>query len=129
MVQVPIGKGPFATSRVNVEDQKSDPDSLLSRVKRMIALRRKHGVGSARLLPLPVEKPAVFAHAAIGETETLLAVHNLSGKTVRVDVPLEDIKETHWVDLGSGECQAAERGKLKLSLPAHNYRWFAAGQE
>jgi hypothetical protein len=94
----------------------------------MIALRRRHGVGSARLQLLQVEKPAIFAHAAIGDAGPLLAVHNLSAKAMRVEVPLKDFKEGHWVDLGSGECQPAKGGTLTLSLPAHGYRWFAGEQ-
>ena len=67
----------------NVEDQEKDPDSLLNRVRKLIALRKQYKALSsyAELVPLyAVENEYPFVYARAAEEEVILVVLNPSGQ-------------------------------------------------
>lgn len=110
-----IREGPYRYSEVNVGDAQRDPDSLLSFMERLIAMRRRCpqiGLGTVRTLPARNE--AVFAHAISHGDDVLVFVHNL-GKREAVVRPR---------DMGlEGATLIPLFGSAGETLEAHGYRW------
>ena len=77
---------------VNVAAELRDPESLLSRVRRLLAVRRRHrafGRGSIQLLP--TGNPAVLALVRRFEDEAIVVAANLSGSSVSIALDLPDV--------------------------------------
>ena len=77
------GRGRIRPERVNVADQRRDPDSLLNWFERLIRRRRECpelGFGAFTLLETGAE--SVLAHRCDWEGATIVAVHELGGKSV-----------------------------------------------
>jgi glycosidase len=74
---------------VNVADQRRDPDSLLNHIERLIRRRKETpelGWGESTLLETAA--PSVFAHRCDWQGSTVVAVHNLSPRSVSTELPL-----------------------------------------
>jgi maltose alpha-D-glucosyltransferase/alpha-amylase len=87
----PMVQGEYGPERINVASQRRDPHSLLNWLERLIRRRRECpelGVGTLTLLETGA--PSVLAHRCDWEGETIVAVHELSGRPVRVALPVED---------------------------------------
>jgi maltose alpha-D-glucosyltransferase/alpha-amylase len=87
----PLVEGAYGPERVNVTAQRRDPHSLLNWFERLIRRRRECpelGFGELTLLDTGAE--SVLAHRCDWEGETIVAVHELSGRPVRVALPVED---------------------------------------
>ena len=70
--------------RVNVADQRADPDSLLSWFERMIrTLRECPEVGVGTCTTLPVADPAVLVHRMDADQGSVLFLHNLGPRRRR----------------------------------------------
>jgi oligo-1,6-glucosidase/alpha-glucosidase len=85
-------------TKINVETQIDDPDSLLACYRRLIALRREYPAlhsGTLRFLPAP---PSVLAYErawmseAAGKTEKILILLNFSGRRSRPIVPTSGLE-------------------------------------
>src|SRR6185503_1316066 len=68
----------YGYQTVNVERQQEQADSLLQRIRRMLAIRRAHPAFGGGYRDLGGANPAVFAFLREHRGETLLCVHNLS---------------------------------------------------
>lgn len=67
----------------NVEDQENDPDSLLNRVRELIAMRKRHKALSAHAEFVPlyaVENEYPFIYARAADEEVILVVLNPQGR-------------------------------------------------
>lgn len=116
-----IDEGPFAYTRLNVEGQQDDADSLLARTRRLLLARRRVSeVGDGRAHPLTVDHPAVFAIAHVGAATSVMLA-NLSDETVTVQV-----REVDWP--GFEEILADGTYPFPtasgLTLHGYGYRWF-----
>ncbi len=117
-----ISEGPFGYTNVNVEVQNYNDNSLIKRVRRIIAKRRANpafGWGSWRVLR--TGDAAVFAHCATDPSAKVLAVHNFadSPRTIRLDLG-EDGNDT-WIDLWAEE---PVDDFESVALEPYGYRWF-----
>jgi trehalose synthase len=124
----PLVEDEYGPQAVNVADQRSDPDSLLNWMERVVRRRRETpelGFGESRLLE--TDDDAVFAHRCDWEESSVLAVHNLAGvpRQVKIrvdplveDAVLDDLLEHH------AETVPLEGGMLSLQLDRYGYRWF-----
>ncbi len=117
--------------RVNVAAQRADPDSLLSLMRRLIAIRKEHlAFGRGDLRFLEPDNKAVLAFVRSYEGETLLCVHNLSEtpQTVALDVRSclpAAAGAVELVDLLAGEkIDAWQDGMGELALGRYGYRWL-----
>ncbi|MDW8279234.1 MAG: maltose alpha-D-glucosyltransferase [Anaerolineales bacterium] len=85
----PFPNGEYAPARVNVSAQLRDPHSLLHRLRRMIAVRKRHRVfGRGGLAWLEsAQNPAVAAYLRSLAGETVLVLNNLSAlpQTIAVE--------------------------------------------
>ncbi len=116
----PMVEGAFGPERVNVAAQRRDPNSLLNWFERLIRRRRECpelGFGTMTLLETGAD--SVLAHRSDWEGATVVAVHELSGRPVTVELPVED-GET-LVDLFN---DAEHPVPASLSLEPFDARWF-----
>jgi len=123
----PVVTGGYAPEFVNVADQRKDPDSLLSFMKRLIARRRECpelGWGALEVLEQP--HAAVLAHRCTWDDGSLVAVHNLSAEPVRVPLVLTDCAEGHLLAdlLQDGSTPIDDRGRVELALEGYGHRWL-----
>jgi maltose alpha-D-glucosyltransferase/alpha-amylase len=120
-----ISAGPFRYQAINVADQAADPDSFLSWMKRLIALRRQcpeWGWGSCHVVQ--VGEPGLFAHRAEWKGRHLLAVHNLGDKAAVARLDREP--DTRFIPLLSSSSRPAldPLDPPNLKLEPHGYRWY-----
>jgi len=119
----------YGYRQVNVAAQREDPDSLLTWMRAMLALRKQHpAFGRGALQLLAPDSPAVLAYLRVANDETLLVLANLSADPQEVTLDLADYVGAVPVDLLSEEplprisCDAYE-----LQLGAYGYRWLRLG--
>jgi maltose alpha-D-glucosyltransferase/alpha-amylase len=118
-----VAGGPFGFERVNVAAQRRDPGSLLNWMERLIRRRRETpelGWGAWRRLA--TGDRAVFAHRADWEGSTVVAAHNLAGRSAEAALDLGE--EGVLVDLfGTAELELGD-GRLALALEPYDGHWF-----
>jgi maltose alpha-D-glucosyltransferase/alpha-amylase len=121
-IQDPI----YGFSSVNVEAQLATPSSLLTWMRRMIAVRRSHfafGRGGLRFL-YPANRK-VLAYLRETESERILCVVNVSRAPQAVELDLGEFKGAVPVELTAGSL-FPPIGALPylLTLPAYGFFWF-----
>ncbi len=116
----PMVEGAFGPERVNVKDQRRDPGSLLNWFERLIRRRREcPELGFGSLTILDVGSDAVFAHRVDWEDATIVCLHELAGKPVTVELPVDDGEAL--VDLFEhADCELP----ATLQLEPYAARWF-----
>lgn len=116
----------FGYRQVNVEAQWDDPESLLSTMERLIAVRKQHptfGRGDMRFL-LP-DNVAILAYIRQYQAETILVLHNLSPAQQSVPLDLADFTGVTPTELLSGRTfPPISASPYVLSLPPYGYWWL-----
>ncbi|TAN35031.1 maltose alpha-D-glucosyltransferase [bacterium] len=112
---------------VNVEAQHQNPHSLLSWMKRLIALRKRHrAFGRGTLELLRPENRKVLAYVRRYESEQILCIANLSRFLQAVELDLTPWKGLVPVELFSGnELPAVGDSPYFLTLGPHSFFWFS----
>jgi len=125
----PIDNEVYGYQRVNVEAQQSDGGSLLSRMRKMIGIRKAHAaLAQGELQFLEVDNRAVLAFLRSDEQETILAVHNLSAERAEVALDLAEYAGAEPVDLLDGEAlEPVGEALYLLALERYGYRWLRLG--
>ena len=112
---------------VNVEAQAANQHSLLSWMKRLIALRKRHrafGRGTLELLRPENRKALAFIRRY--ENEQILCVANLSRFLQVVELDLSQFKGMVPVELfGATELPAVGDTPYFLTLGPHSFYWFS----
>ncbi|HLV43773.1 MAG TPA: maltose alpha-D-glucosyltransferase [Aggregatilineales bacterium] len=117
----------YGYQKVNVASQLDDPDSLLGRMRRMIATRKRHAAlsrGSFELLD--VENAAFLAFIRRHGSQTVVAVHNVSAEEQTVELDLSELAGRQPCDLlhPDERCEPPGEGPYTLTLPPHESRWL-----
>ena len=87
----PMVEGEYGPARVNVAAQRRDPDSLLNWFEQLIRRRREcPELGFGTFALLETGAPSVLAHRCDWEGSTIVAVHELGGKSAAVELPVSD---------------------------------------
>ena len=125
-----VSGGPYGYEHVNVEQQRRDPDSLLRWMTRMIRLRIEcPEIGWGDWRPVATRSPHVLALLYRWRGSALLCIHNFDEHPHEVTLKLEDDESRRLVDLiQEDHADADARGRHRLSLDAHGYRWFSVGR-
>src|SRR5689334_20738473 len=112
---------------VNVEAQQGNPHSLLSWMKRLIALRKRHrAFGRGTLELLRPENRKVLAFVRRYESEQILCIANLSRFLQVVELDLAQFKGMVPVELfGSTELPVVGDTPYFLTLGPHSFYWFS----
>jgi maltose alpha-D-glucosyltransferase/alpha-amylase len=115
----PLVEGEWGAQRINVADQRRDPDSLLNWFERLIRRRRECpelGFGTLTVLDTP---DTVLAHRCDWDSATIVAVHELAGKPVTIELGIDDGLEL--VDLFESGTHPLP---ATLDLEPYAARWF-----
>jgi maltose alpha-D-glucosyltransferase/alpha-amylase len=113
----------YGPDRVNVQDQLSDPDSLLSRMQRLIALRRScPEVGFGETVLVETDQPAVFAHLCRWRGHAVLALHNLSAEPRQARIDAGVLEGRPLVALAGDRVYPPSQQDFELD--AFGYRWL-----
>jgi maltose alpha-D-glucosyltransferase / alpha-amylase len=112
---------------VNVEAQAQNPHSMLSWMKRLIALRKRHrAFGRGTLELLRPENRKVLAYVRRYESEQILCVANLSRFLQAVELDLTKWKGLVPVELfSSNEMPVVGDAPYFLTLGPHSFYWFS----
>ncbi len=120
--------GRFGPDRVNVADQRRDPDSLLSWIRLLIERYRECpelAWGDFRIVD--AGHAAVFAHRCDTAGGTVVALHNLSDKALDLELVLTGLSGSLTDQLVDGVTEVDDEGRAKLSLEAYGCRWLRCG--
>jgi maltose alpha-D-glucosyltransferase/alpha-amylase len=121
-----ISEGEYGFERVNVEEQRRDPNSLLNTVERMIRLRKEHpefGFGECTIVD--AADPAVFGIRASWQGNTTIAVHNLADRPATTRLELQDDEATYVLDaLGVDRFERRADGTVEVKLEPYAARWL-----
>jgi trehalose synthase len=126
----PVTEGAYGPDRVNVAQQRSDPDSLWSFVQRLISrYRQSPEIGWSSVEVLDPGDQRVLAHVCRKDEWSLVALHNFAAEPVEVTVEVPGLKRgTALVDLLTPgtppRMETGARGRMTLLLPAHGYAWW-----
>ena len=120
--------GPFAPARVNVADQKRDPDSLLRWFQLLIERYREcPELAWGEHTVLDSGHPAVLAHRCDADGATVVVVHNLCETAQDVELTLDGLESCLLTDLlVDGTLEVSEKGRVRLGLEPHGCRWMRA---
>jgi maltose alpha-D-glucosyltransferase/alpha-amylase len=117
----------FCPAAVNVEQQRSDLDSLLSWFERLIRLRKESpevGWGTAAVLDAGTPSVLALRHEWAGRT--LVTLHNLARKSVTATIRLGGLGDGVLRDrLRDHPPVRVRDGRVRIELGAHDYRWMA----
>ncbi|MDZ7703101.1 MAG: maltose alpha-D-glucosyltransferase [Trueperaceae bacterium] len=127
-----INEGRYSYQFVNVEEGQSNPHSLYNFMRRIIAVRNRHGAtfGRGSMTILDLDNARVLAYLRHYQDETILVVANLSRFAQAVQLPLEAFAGQYPVELFSqSPFPQIEAGGYQLSLAPHGFFWFSLEQE
>ncbi|WP_257828538.1 alpha-amylase family glycosyl hydrolase [Rhizobacter sp. J219] len=84
-----IDEGEYAFTAVNVERQRHDADSLLNWLERMLRRRKEcPAFGFGDCVFIDTSHREVLAHRCVHDGIAAIAVHNFSGKRIRLHLPV-----------------------------------------
>ena len=128
-----ISRGPYSYEFVNVEDAERNSHSLLSFMKRLLALRKQHArvFGRGSMTMIPLENQAVLAFVREYEGDRILVLANMSRFTQSVMLPItEDLQGLTPVELFSqNPFPAFSDDEYHLLLAPHGFLWMALEPE
>ena len=118
----PIKGGAFGYARVNVEDQKRDPDSLLNWTAGLLQVRRQCPEwGSGKIATFDTGEPTVLGHQAEWQGNRLIALHNLADKASTVRVNRAPDSSLHCLLSSDAE---NDRRTATVPIESYGYRWY-----
>jgi maltose alpha-D-glucosyltransferase/alpha-amylase len=123
----PIMDANFGYQAINVEAQQRDPSSLLSWMRRMIAVRKlQPAFGRGELKFLTPRNRKVLAFIREHNGSRILCVFNLSRSAQAVELDLSTYHDSTPVEL-TGNSPFPSIGELPymLTLPGYGFYWFA----
>ena len=124
-----VSEGPYGYHRVNVAEQRPEPDSLLNCTERLIRMRKEcpeFGWGDYRVLRSG--SPHVLAVVTTWRKNTVVAVHNFADEACEVVLTIPGAERTPLTNLLSQEHSAPDaRGRHAIALEPYDYHWFRVG--
>ncbi len=124
-----VHRGPFGFSRINVADQRRDPDSLLNVNERFIRTRKECpelGWGDQEVLP--TGSPSVLAVRCEWRNNAVLTLHNFCAEARQVTVTVPRSQGLPLTNLLLDDhSPATEDGRHVVDLPPYGYRWYRVG--
>ena len=124
-----VSEGPFGYQRVNVSEQRRDPDSLLNCTERMIRMRKECpelGWGDLQILPTGTHQ--VLAHMCSWRNNAVVVVHNFSDQATELTLTIPGQPQAPLTNLLSPDhSDPDDRGRHQLALEPYGYRWYRVG--
>src|SRR5918999_3657615 len=120
-----IDVGPYGYQRVNVTDQRRDPNSLLVWFERILhTLRECEEIGTGQHLILEVGPPHVLVHRATGEQGAMLFLHNLADRPCTVSVGQQTDQPGRPLAVVADGDYGDKVDLDALQLAGYGYRWI-----
>ena len=127
-----INEGRYSFRFVNVEESQKDPHSLYHFMRRLLAIRNRHGAifGRGEMQILDVDNPSILAFTRSYDGQTVLVTANLSRFSQSFELPLQDFAGRTPVELfGRKPFPPIENGgAYRHALGPHGFTWFALPQ-
>jgi maltose alpha-D-glucosyltransferase / alpha-amylase len=122
-----IAKGKFNYHKVNVQQLRRQPESLLNRLERLIRTRKEYpefAIGTFRILETSAPE-LVFAHACQDEDgSAVIAAHNFTKAACTVSIKLWTDQFDHFYYLlADRENEKIKDGAITLNLPRYGFCW------
>ncbi len=120
-----VDDGPYSCQKVNVTDERLDPNSLLTWFERTLhGLRECEEIGSGDHEIIDVGPPSVMVHKATGRTGTTLFVHNLADQPCRLKLGyLHDSQQDPLSFLADSD-YGTDVDLEALDVAGYGYRWI-----
>lgn len=123
-----VPEGAFAPDRVNVADQKRDPDSLLRWFQLLIERYREcPELAWGDTTVLDPGHPAVLAHRCDADGASVVLAHNLSDVAVEVSLQLDGLENQDLTDLlAENVYVVSDSGRVEITIDPHGCMWMRA---
>ena len=121
-----VTRGRYSATKVNVTDQQRDPHSLLRWFENLVHTLREApeiGAGHCTVVDVPLPR-AVLAHRFDAPSGAILLLHNLSDKSVTIDIGALDGVDRPYDLLVDGPYAAPTKRLTGLELHGWGYRWI-----
>jgi maltose alpha-D-glucosyltransferase/alpha-amylase len=126
-----IAEGPFRYERVNVADQRRDPESLVNATERLIRMRKECpelGWGKSEMLATGSDN--VLALASTWRGNTVVCVHNFAAEARDITLSFPAGRERQLTNLLSRDHSVPDaRGRHRISIQPYGYRWYRVGAQ
>lgn len=114
----PISAGPFGHGRINVAAQRDDPDSLLARVRELLAARRGLPAFDTHCRYEDAGTPGILSCHYADAPTPLLALVNLSGELRQAALPADFVLDATKVARGARPLSD------RVALQPYGYCWL-----
>jgi maltose alpha-D-glucosyltransferase / alpha-amylase len=124
-----VGHREFGYHKVNVANQRREPESLLNWMERRIRARKElPELGWGECTLLDTDAPSVLALRHVWRNNALVTLHNFSehAQTVRFDVGRED-GHTLCDFFDDDHSRADESGNHEIRLKPYMHKWYRVG--
>jgi maltose alpha-D-glucosyltransferase / alpha-amylase len=119
----------FGFEKINVADQRRDPNSLVNWTERMIRARKECpeiGWGDFEIIRTGVEDALVLQYT--WRDTSLVTVHSFASEPRHMRLPVKGRDGCRLVDVFSEQhSNADESGCHRLELKPYDYRWYRVG--
>ncbi|MFY9935125.1 MAG: alpha-amylase family protein [Streptosporangiaceae bacterium] len=120
-----VEDGPYSYKRVNVTEERLDPNSLLTWFERTLhALRECEEIGTGNHEILDAGPDHVLVHRASGRTGSTLFVHNLADQPVRLKLGGEHDLEQPPLNFVADSDYGTDVDLDDVHVTGYGYRWI-----
>ena len=119
----------YGYKKVNVAEQRRDPDSLLNWTERMLRTRREcPEISWGEFTVLRTNAPEVLAMRYDWRNTSLLTLHNFADRPVRMRLKVQYQHDQLLVDIFDGRhSRVTNDGSHHITIGAYGWRWFRVG--
>ena len=130
-----VSDGPYSFERVNVAQQRRDPNSLLNWMERIIRMRKEiPEIGWGDFVVLDSGCAEVLALRYNWRNNAVVVVHNFANEERTVTLqphaaeePDAEHRDDLLVNVLSDDHSRAPRGRHTITLEPYGYRWYRVG--
>jgi len=123
-----IADGPYSYAKINVADQRREPESMLNWTERIIRMRKEvPELGWGDFQIVETKNRGVLALRYEWRRNVVVTVHNLLPEAVQIEMRLGRGAEK-LVNLLTGDHSEADaRGKHRVVMEPYGYHWYRVG--
>jgi maltose alpha-D-glucosyltransferase/alpha-amylase len=129
VVRPVISDGVYGYKKVNVADQRRDPQSLLNWTERMIRVRKEcPEISWGNFVVLRTNVPEVLAIRYDWRNTSLVTLHNFSNAKQTVKLKVDTPTDGLLVEVFDGHHSKAQNDGLhRVPMDPHAWRWYRVG--